>query len=398
MLHFNQHDRWNRNLNFWTGVACLGIIAVISCYYHLKFDDNITGFFRIGSEFPHSPFLDLENAKIFVGEVGHDGQQFLTVAFDPFLQHSGTLGALDVPSYRYRRILYPLLGYALAGGNREFIPYAMVALNVLAAIGLVRVTALFFRRQKQEQGWVGPNWIPLMVLCIPGLWFCIVLSTAGLLAACMVIAALYYYKRKPILSTTLITLACLTRETSMLYWGALIIASSLDAHRQQLKSLVIGGIFPISWIAYTSIRTDLQKNADVALNNNFDIPFFGIIQKLQLALVNKIAPKIVYEWMSFGILLSVFICLFLLWACYRNHIPELRGVAISSFLTIGLFSVCSLVVLGYYLDYNRVFLIAYCLLLLSQTIAPRSSHLASLIPFLFALSGLSCLFYFALAS
>jgi hypothetical protein len=61
---------------------------------------------------------------------GYDGQMFLSLGLDPGLRHEGTIAALDLPLYRYRRILYPLLGYLLGLGNPALIPYSMVAINL----------------------------------------------------------------------------------------------------------------------------------------------------------------------------------------------------------------------------------------------------------------------------
>lgn len=103
-------------------IALIVVIFVSLYFYFIKFDSNITGFFRIGSILPLSPFLNPENTLIYQGEIGYDGQQFLSLAFDPFLQNPETVNSLDHPIYRYRRILYPLVSYVLAFGNPSLIP------------------------------------------------------------------------------------------------------------------------------------------------------------------------------------------------------------------------------------------------------------------------------------
>ena len=92
-------------------------VVVFGWLYWKYCDGNVTGFFRIGSEFSLSPFLNPDKILTFKGEIGYDGQQFLSIALDPGLANESTILSLDNPAYRYRRILYPLLGYLFGGGN-----------------------------------------------------------------------------------------------------------------------------------------------------------------------------------------------------------------------------------------------------------------------------------------
>ncbi len=65
------------------------------------------------------------------GTEGYDGQFAYQIALRPL----AAAPYLDVPAYRYQRILYPLLARLLALGQPELIPWALIILNV-AAIGL----------------------------------------------------------------------------------------------------------------------------------------------------------------------------------------------------------------------------------------------------------------------
>src|SRR5207237_980466 len=60
---------------------------------------------------------------------GHDGQQFYAIARKPFRPRE-TARYLKDPSYRYRRILFPLVGWALAphGGRRLILAFAAIEL------------------------------------------------------------------------------------------------------------------------------------------------------------------------------------------------------------------------------------------------------------------------------
>lgn len=65
------------------------------------------------------------------GSEGYDGQFAYQIALRPL----GAAPYLDVPAYRYQRILYPMLARLLALGQPEAIPWTLILANV-AAIGL----------------------------------------------------------------------------------------------------------------------------------------------------------------------------------------------------------------------------------------------------------------------
>jgi hypothetical protein len=64
------------------------------------------------------------------GSEGYDGQFAYQIALRPL----SAAPYLDVPAYRYQRILYPTLARLLALGRPELIPWALIVVNV-AAIG-----------------------------------------------------------------------------------------------------------------------------------------------------------------------------------------------------------------------------------------------------------------------
>ncbi|MFN8376187.1 MAG: hypothetical protein U0694_25345 [Anaerolineae bacterium] len=63
-------------------------------------------------------------------ENGYDGQFSFYIARDP--AHAAP--CIDVPAYRYQRILLPIMGRLLAFGVEDFIPLAFVAINLFALV------------------------------------------------------------------------------------------------------------------------------------------------------------------------------------------------------------------------------------------------------------------------
>ncbi len=365
-----------------TLVALIFVIAVTLYFYFFKFDSNITGFFRIGSVLPLSPYLNPEQILIYKEEIGYDGQQFLSIAFDPFLQNPETLNALDHPAYRYRRILYPLLSYCLSLGNSYLIPYVMVAINAISIILIVWVVSLYFQAHPSL------TWQPLLTLCIPGVWIVLSLGTADLVSSLLLITALVCYRYdKPKWTAIAIALACLTRETLLLMWLALLLTSIRQQKSQQIKHLLWAWLPAFFWLL--SIKL-LNLPGSGGIKANFGYPFVGIFQKFFAILMNGFQGNNLFEAYLFLLLITIFITIYVLSDRYRKDHRYLQFFII--FYSV-MFIFTSMTILGYYLDYSRVFMDVYFLILLSFNRA--------LIPWkmiLLSLSGVGSLAFLALHS
>src|SRR5258708_29386768 len=95
----------------------------------------------------------------YPGGIGYDGQYNYFLALDP----ANARYYMDYPSYRYTRILYPLLARLFAGGNAAFVPYTLLLLNLLALTAGTFLVAHWLRKQH-----ISP-WLALLYGCSPGL-------------------------------------------------------------------------------------------------------------------------------------------------------------------------------------------------------------------------------------
>jgi hypothetical protein len=75
---------------------------------------------------------------------GYDGQFAYQIARDP----ANGWRLCDVPAYRYQRILYPLLAWALALGRKELIPWTLPLINVAALAAGTTLTERFLLRRE----------------------------------------------------------------------------------------------------------------------------------------------------------------------------------------------------------------------------------------------------------
>jgi hypothetical protein len=335
----------------------IGAIILVFIFIFLflgNFSSNITGFFRIGSVLPLSPYLDLDRIFIFSGELGYDGQQFLTIALDPGLKNPDSITALDHPTYRYRRIFYPLLGHVLGLGNSALIPYTMVGINLISILLLIGLVSAYFQNSPQQQ------WQSLFVLCIPGLWISLSLSTADILSSLLLAIAIYSYAyRKPWWVAIALSLGSLTRETLLLAWLGIAWASLGDRRRDLVIPLAVTPIPFILWNLYVKSRALPGESGAIG---NLGLPFVGFWQKGQLLIAGGFTPKTIYEVLQFGLLLAIAAAIFWL---YRRYPQNNRVIYCCAVLICTILALTTTASLNYFLNYARVFMDLYLLSILS---------------------------------
>ena len=134
-----------------------------------------------------SPFLNENKILIVKNEVGYDGQQFLSLAFDTLMNHEGTLEALDNPRYRAKRILLPLVSNFLSLGEYKLIPYLFVVLN---SIGILAIFYLFYSIHKNKLNYY------FLTLAIPGIWIVLRISTAEIIANTLILTSYFFIQHK----------------------------------------------------------------------------------------------------------------------------------------------------------------------------------------------------------
>ncbi len=153
------------------------------------------------------------------GTPGYDGQFAYFIARDPL---SGC-PRCDVPAYRYQRILYPLLSWALALGREQLVPWSMIAVNLAALAGGTWVT----ERLLAAHG-VSP-WYGLVYGLYGGLVAGLRLDLTEPLAVGLAQASLLAWERKKMsLVAPLLVLAALSKETALVAAAGLVLYLALE--------------------------------------------------------------------------------------------------------------------------------------------------------------------------
>jgi hypothetical protein len=213
---------------------------------------------------PSTPLIAREVPDVVVTpNAGHDGQQFYAVARHPF-DPSASAPYLANPVYRYRRIVFPVMAWALApaGGTRLIAALLIVGLAGVA-LGAAAVSFL--------PG--APKWLPLVVGVTPGVIVAVGLSLADSLALGFTLAAFAASaRRRPALVLVALALAVLTRETSLLAAIALAFTPELSwlwrAAYIAVPALLLGG-----WVLWVSHVLGIPVNDGAA--DQFSFPLSG---------------------------------------------------------------------------------------------------------------------------
>jgi hypothetical protein len=160
---------------------------------------------------------------------GYDGQFYYRLALHPLSNQRTAYGIhIDNPSYRAQRILYPMLVHFLALGRVKWIPWSMILVNYLAICGLALSSALL--AQRFEVSILYGLAIPLLPPVILG--FARDLPDP-LAISLMVFALLLLHTGRIKSAACVLTLAVLTRETTVVLAGALFIHAMCRSRRKQ---------------------------------------------------------------------------------------------------------------------------------------------------------------------
>ncbi|GHO75326.1 hypothetical protein KSD_30970 [Ktedonobacter sp. SOSP1-85] len=142
------------------------------------------------------------------GSAGYDGQFFYYMVTDP--QHAPA--HIDDPSYRYQRIIYPLLTALLSLGQKALVPYAMLLINFISIVGSVEIAAYLLKRRQLSP------WYSLALGLYFGQTTAFIFDTTEPLTYFLICLGLLSLEWKRTRTAALcMSLAVLARETAVLF-------------------------------------------------------------------------------------------------------------------------------------------------------------------------------------
>jgi hypothetical protein len=172
------------------------------------------------------------------GTEGYDGQFAYQIAVDP----EGAASYIDVPAYRYQRILYPLLARWLALGQSALIPWTLIAVNIVAIGAGTWLIELLFRDFRVSR------WYALVYGLYGGQLLALRTDMNEPLAYALVVGAIWLWaKEHRVWAILAFGLAALTKETTLVFLAAYML---FTLHTRQWRWLVGLGLAAVPFLLY----------------------------------------------------------------------------------------------------------------------------------------------------
>lgn len=241
----------------------LVLLAIFLAFVIWSYGGDALGLARLGTYFSQG---------VEGGTAGYDGQFVYYIARDPAPERVSQF--LDIPAYRYQRILYPLLSRALAFGRIDVIPWAMVVL------GLASQVLGTWLLEKILVGWGVSRWYALTYGLYTGLVLAVRLDLPESMAFALIVAAILATERnRPRLSWLLFGLALFAKEVTGIFLAAALLSALLQRRWRDVIGLTVIAGLPFLIFQVWLWRTFGQfgVNSGGAMSTPFElVPFMGL--------------------------------------------------------------------------------------------------------------------------
>jgi hypothetical protein len=223
-------------------------------------------------------FAKIGTTDCYGEDAGYDGQFTYFIALDP--NPVTVTSLLDVPAYRYQRILLPLLARLLAFGQPALIPWTIVLINLIAqTAGTALVEKLLLDLGVSR-------WYALVYGLWPGLAVSVRTDIAEPLSYALIAAAYLADRRNKVWPAALLFgLAVFAKETALIFVAAQLAFALFARDARRLLSLatlsvlsfVVWQIALWLWFGSIGLGSGGCKGTPFEL-----IPFMGVWRILPL--------------------------------------------------------------------------------------------------------------------
>ncbi|MBZ0285877.1 MAG: glycosyltransferase 87 family protein [Anaerolineae bacterium] len=287
------------------------LVATLLCLIYMVFvllqnNGDPLAFVTIGTRFSQG---------IPDGSEGYDGQFNYYIARDP----STAAQFIDVPAYRFQRILFPLLGRVLALGQESLIPWAFLLINLVSlAVGTYLLEKLLI-------GHGVSRWYAITYGLTLGIFGSLRLSLSEPLAYALVIGGITLaHREKWLWSALLFALAALAKETSLFFPAAYTLYLLYKRQWRIAIPFTFIGVLPFA-IWQLILRNQFGEfgiGSGGALSTSFEvIPFAGVIRILTDSPAEARAGLL----FIFGAILLPFVLVPVVWALWRCWVDMRTG-------------------------------------------------------------------------
>lgn len=204
------------------------------------------------------------------GTIGYDGQFAYQMALNPL----GAAPYLDIPPYRYQRVLYPLAASLLSLGQPFLIPWALLGLNIVALTAGTHVMGLILAENRLSR------WYALTVGIFAGQLVSLRLDLNEPFALTFALLAIHAFENKRNrLTAGYLALSMLSKETSIAFVGGYLLYFLI---KREWRTLIETGVISLApfavlqfaiWAAFGQFG--LRSGGQGATSFNL-IPFGGM--------------------------------------------------------------------------------------------------------------------------
>ncbi len=206
----DRSDRWERWDRLWVPAAAALVLAVAFVGALLvRADGDVSLLVHAGP-----PWTDPDGARgsltVQEADEAFDGQFFYRLGVAPWSTDETVDGVtFDLPSLRNARWGYGALAWLASGGDADLVPWALVGLNVAAAVAVGAVGGGLARASGRHAAW------GLLLVAWPGFAYSLSMDTSELVASAFALGGLLALRHRRLVPAALLfTAALLTRATA----------------------------------------------------------------------------------------------------------------------------------------------------------------------------------------
>jgi hypothetical protein len=261
-----------------------------------------------------------EAVHVGFGEDGFDGQFYYALARNPWRWHHE---ALDFPSYRHLRILYPALAWLLSGGGQpRALLWALPAINVLSAAGLAWLGALLAVRHGRSAWW---GFLLPVVVNVGMAALRDLTDPLAALCACGLLAA-WLLRWRPAVVFAWAAAAVFSREQNVAVALIVLLAALHHGRRRHAAALAAALLLLAGWVVLLRGAYGTWPLA----RGNLGVPLAAMLERFSQPMRSRHASSVVLEVVRRLVVpLQVVLCVAL---AFRRGNRSLKLVALAGAL------------------------------------------------------------------
>jgi hypothetical protein len=257
-------------------IALVGWLAFVLARWQVWAKGHISLFIMSGVVYSHP--AQMPSSILHVSSKGYDGQFYYRFALNPFNWHKTAYGITIDYNYRYTRIGYPLVTWIVSLGQHDFVPVALVVVNLACVAAMGWLGAMFARDSGRHALW------GLLFVAYFGLVISVGRDTAEPLAdACILAGMLAYRRSRYLLAAVLIAYAAITNEPTLALPVGIALTRLYAMYRRRARP----GKPDLAWVLPGAAYVVLQgiehvvvkgKSGGLAdITQNFTLPFKAML-------------------------------------------------------------------------------------------------------------------------